>query len=86
VAYNRIKTVRCYAAEMAKSPKTCIFPSNSRYIIGEEMWCDDDQSAINFASLNTKLYGAKECLLCEDRLLSKTGTVFHLRIYEVVVW
>ncbi|XP_076803656.1 uncharacterized protein LOC143447439 [Clavelina lepadiformis] len=44
----------------------------ARYILGGEMF-ESNHRYINMSALNYKLYGSKECSLCEDRLVARTG-------------
>nr|CAB3262278.1 uncharacterized protein LOC100179204 [Phallusia mammillata] len=43
----------------------------ARYILRKNVF--NEKNLIDFSMLNTKLYGSKECILCDDVVMSKTG-------------
>lgn len=49
----------------------------------------NENNLIDFSTLNSKLYGSKECILCDDATSAKTGTFYlywpllsQLPVYE----
>uniref|UniRef100_F6RGF8 PHD finger protein 14 n=1 Tax=Ciona intestinalis TaxID=7719 RepID=F6RGF8_CIOIN len=71
------------SCELCPSKEGCLKETNTgqwchvvcaRYILKSNIFSSNSKSnVIDFSNLNYKLYGSKECYLCEDRLVSKTG-------------
>ncbi|XP_078490116.1 uncharacterized protein LOC100179204 [Ciona intestinalis] len=71
------------SCELCPSNEGCLKETNTgqwchvvcaRYILKSNIFSSNPKSnVIDFSNLNYKLYGSKECYLCEDRLVSKTG-------------